>query len=284
MNQSKYVVLLSLLFSVFACNGLESPPVAESSLPDSSVSDPVNPETPSTPDNSTNDYTTAVLLFNGTGVSTSDWQSTETIVKSMGLSYQLVNTAQMNALSLDQLSNYGVIIVPGGSGGTIYSNLTTATRLRIRQAIRDNGVGYVGFCAGAWVAVGPEADTNSTASYGFAVAEGDILPYWYPDGNTSLVTAMVDVSFSDGTKRSLVWYGGPSTPEWSSGVIARYDNGKPAISQTFSGSGFVVISGPHPEAPEGWRASAGFDSDGLDFDIVKAMINAALNRTAMAAF
>ena len=97
--------------------------------------------------------TTDVLLYNGTGVSTSDWQTTESLIQSQGWSYEL-------------------IVIPGGIGGTITSYLTPETRLNLRQAVQDQGVGYVGFCAGAWIAVGPEAQSSATATYGLAIAPG----------------------------------------------------------------------------------------------------------------
>src|SRR4051794_13776834 len=74
-----------------ACNGPDamSGPGSNSVLPDSSVSDPVNPPistapsipgTPVTPTGGNDHaYVTDALLFNGAGVSTSDWQSTEQI-------------------------------------------------------------------------------------------------------------------------------------------------------------------------------------------------------------
>ncbi len=250
-------------------------------LPDVSVTDPVNPPgTGGGGSSAPRAYATDALIFNGLGVSTSDWQNTERIVRDEGLSYELANTAQLNAMSAEKLASFGVIIVPGGSGGTIYSNLTAATRLRVRKAVQEAGVGYVGFCAGAWVAVGPEATGNATAAYGMAVAPGAVLDYYYPPGKSN-VTAMVDVIFAGGENRSLVWYGGPATPEWKGGVVARYDTGEPAISQIRSGKGFVVISGPHPEAPQGWRSAAGYDRDGLDYDIALAMIRAATTGEGM---
>lgn len=269
------VVVLTALF-ISGCNGNEKTGDFGNAIPpDTSPIDPENPPI-------TRAFATDALIFNGSGVSTSDWQNTEKIVKDEGLSYQLANSSQMNAMTLEKIASFGVIIVPGGSGGTITAGLTTATRLRIRQAVRDYGVGYVGFCAGAWVAVGPESDTNNTASYGLAVAEGAVLPYWYPAGNPT--AAMVPVKFPDGSSRQLVWWGGPATPEWSGGVIARYATGHPAISQARSGKGFVVISGPHPEAPQSWRATAGKDSDGLDYDIALSMIHAAINQKQMPVF
>ena len=97
-------------------------------------------------------------------------------------------------------------------------------------------------------------------------------------GGKAPTAAMVDVKFADGSVRNLVWWGGPITPEWPGGVIARYETGDPAISQTWSGKGFVVVSSPHPEAPQGWRSTAGTDSDGLDDDVAIQLIRAALDQ------
>lgn len=278
----KFLVGLAPLL-ILSFSGCQGSPEA-SNLPDTSLSDTLNPRLPTQSGDPKSGYSKAVMLFNGGGVSTSDWQTTETLIQSMGLSYDLVNTAQLNAMTLEQVASYGVMVVPGGSGGTIYKSLSEAARLKVRQAVRDYGMGYVGFCAGAWVAVGPESNTDQTASYGFAVAPGDVLPSWFPGGNSSLTAAVVPVTFADGSKRQLVWWGGPSTPEWGQGVVARYDNGIPAISETRSGKGYVVISGPHPEAPQGWRGTAGTDSDGLDYDLAKSMIQAALTQTPLATF
>lgn len=250
-------------------------PGSASNPPDVSLTDPQNP-------GGNPAASTQVLLYNGVGVSTSDWQATEAILQSQGWSYQLVNSSELNAMSLDQVASFAAIVVPGGSGGTITSNLASDTRIRLRQAVRDRGVGYVGFCAGAWIAVGPEASGNSTASYGLAVAPGSVLPVYWPDGNSSLTAAMVPVTLAGGGQRSLVWWGGPSTPEWSDGVLGRYKDGSPAISQIRSGRGQVVISGPHPEAPQSWRATAGTDVDGLDTDIAVEMIRSAISGQSVA--
>ncbi len=302
----RYVPALFLMACLSACQGggtsVDKTATLEDSmqkpLPDTSAADPVNPtvvsEVPSAPSSDPEDpvntppaavrvFAKDVLLFNGTGVSTSDWQSTEQIIKSQGMSYQLVNSAQLSAMTLDEIANFGTLVVPGGSGGSIYGGVSADARLRIRQAVRERGVGYVGFCAGAWVAVGPEAETTKAASYGFAVAKGNVLSLFHPNGQTP-TAAMVEVSFADGSHRDLVWWGGPSTPEWAGGVVAKYDTGEPAISETFSGKGLVIISGPHPEAPQGWRATAGNDSDGLDYDIAIKMIQGAIQQKPLEAF
>lgn len=250
---------------------------ASSALPDTSLVDPVNP--PKGPRASKTD----VLLFNGEGTSTSDWQSLQKILKSVKLSYELVNSEELDEMSLDELASFGLLIFPGGHGNQITDGVSASTAIRVRQAVRDRGVSFLGICAGAWIAVGPEAKSNKSASYGFAVASGSFLDEYKPGGE-SPTAAIVDVSFADGTKRDLVWWGGPITPSWTNGVVAKYSTGEPAISETWSGRGFVVVVGPHPEAPEGWRETAGNDPDGLDFDIALNLIKSALTRTPLKTF
>lgn len=254
------------------------PGIGDNTSPPPGVS-PVDPNNIQVPLDSETD----VLLFNGVGISTSDWQSTERIVKEMGLSYQLVNSSQLNAMTLEDLIKFGLIIVPGGSRGSIMSGLTNTAQLIVRKAVRDHGVSYLGFCAGSFAAVGTLANGNTVSENDLAVIYGKHLSNWWPNGQ-HITAAMVKVDFADNSSRWLVWWGGPATPEWSGGVVARYDDGKPAISQGWSNKGFVVLTGPHPEAPQGWRATAGNDPDGLDFELTKNLITSALNRKPMPAF
>src|SRR3989338_8317087 len=201
------------------------------SLPDVIQEDPKNPNDESTQEQ--NAGSVQILLFNGIGTSLSDWKNLEVIIKSMGLTYQLVNSSVLNNMSLSTLKTYGMILIPGGNSNTINNALTKSTKIRVSQAVRDGGVSYLGICAGA---------------------------------------------FDAGSSRYLMWYDGPSTPEWYRGVVARYPGGKPAISQTWTGSGFVIVSGPHPEAPPSWQWDSGKDPDGTDYDIAMKLIRAALYR------
>lgn len=256
-------------------------------LPDVALEDPINSE--NSEDESQEaavvraGTTRDVLIFNGKGISTSDWQTTEKIVKGMGLSYSLINSSEMNAMTLTKLRSYGMIIVPGGYRGGIMSGLTNSAQLKIRKAVREYGVSYLGFCAGAFAAVGTLAKTDIVSEYDLAVAYGKHLSVWWPN-STRPTADMVKVTFADKSTRWLVWWGGPSTPEWRGGVIARYSNGKPAISQAWANKGFIILTGPHPEAPQGWRNEAGYDPDGLDYALTRKLINAALRRTPLPAF
>jgi hypothetical protein len=279
MKRNFIVVLLFCLplLGIAGCtNSEDSAPKSlqsSGSLPDQNQEDPTNPEVSPT-------ATAQVLLFNGMGISTTDWQSLEKIIQSMGLTYQLVNSATLNAMSLAQMETYRLIIIPGGNSNVINNYLTKSTRIRVRQAVRDGGVSFLGICAGAYAAVGIDSLSNTTAYYGFAVAQGDYLTSWNP----ALLTAIPKISFADGSSRYVIWWDGPSTPEYRGGVVARYPNGKPAISETWTGKGFVMVSGPHPEAPSSWWWDTGTDPDGVDHDIAIKLIRATLNRTPLPAY
>lgn len=53
------------------------------------------------------------------------------------------------------------------------------------------------------------------------------------------------------------WEDGPQLTGWGD-IVARYEDGTPAVVEGKVGSGFVVLSGIHPEAPESWRNGLAF--------------------------
>jgi len=223
---------------------------------------------------------TDILIYAGDYAAYDDPEAIAQIVASHGATYRLVTSAELNAMTLDELAGFGAIAWPGGYAGYQSESLTGETRQRIRQAVRERGVGFVGFCAGTFIAVTPEGKDGQAPDYGFSlIGSGDLLPYYYlEDEGTD--TAMVQGKFADGTTRDLVWWGGPVVPAFPGGVIARYaapgHESEPMISQTWAGNGFVVLSGPHPEAPQSWRDKLGLeDSDGLDWDLAWKLIDAA---------
>jgi hypothetical protein len=95
---------------------------------------------------------------------------------------------------------------------------------------------------------------------------------------------MVMLKFGDGSQRDIIWYGGPVTPETAAGVVARYPDGEAAISQTWSGNGFVMLSAVHPTVGQNVRSSFGLnDTDGVDQDVAWNLLNAALRQQELPA-
>jgi glutamine amidotransferase-like uncharacterized protein len=266
--------LAGLSLAMTACQGGPSSEIA-AGLP--------NMSGPSSIAKGTRKFTTDILLYTGSGTWGAEVGALEDMIPAHGATYDTVTEASLNAMSLDELSQYGMIVWPGGLANTEVSGLTQATRAKLRQAVQERGVGYVGFCAGSFVAVG------SDAGYNIGIVSGPPLEYYsreaYYEKNGGTDIEMTMTSFANGSKRDIVWYGGPMTQEIQGGVIARYPDGTPEISQMWSGNGFVILSGTHPTAPDSVRTSYGLnDSDGNDQDIAWSLINAVLRQQELPAF
>lgn len=200
------------------------------------------------------------------------------IAKRAGLTYKLVSSDELDGMSLDQMMKYGAFAWPGGYATQQSNSIKAATRERIRRAVNEGGMGFSGYCAGAFIAVSPAPSSGMAGpEWGLALRDEPTLDYYYLESE-GVDTKMTPVELADGTTRNLLWWGGPKTPEYPHGVVARYsDTKEPAISQSWAGNGLMVISGPHPEAPADWRSKLGLnDTDGLDQDIAAAMILASL--------
>ncbi|MGK5083135.1 BPL-N domain-containing protein [Bdellovibrionota bacterium FG-1] len=249
----------------------------------SSTSTPTPTPTPPV-GNTQRTYKTDVLLFAGSGTWSAEVASLASILTSHGATHQEVNSAQLNAMTVDEISQFGLVIFPGGAGGTEASSLSAATHAHLRTAVQQNGVSYFGICAGAFIADAPAPALGQDVSYGLGVVNGPILDYYYLE-NQGTSYSMTLETFADGTTADILWYGGPVTPNLTGGVIATYPDGNPAISQIWSGKGFVIISGVHPTATQSILSSLGLTStDGVHLDLTWKLINAALQQIPLPAF
>lgn len=223
MSRLCNIILVAIFLT--ACQ-LQSPPAKVKTAPDN------NPGT---------DHTD-VLIYSGEGSWGDEVDSLAEILYAHGRTYVEWDEDQLNKASEEDIKKFSLILFPGGDSDLVTKYLSLETRNRIRKAVREEGLNYLGFCAGAWAVISPEKD-----AYGFRLLEGDYLqqtPYFKKGLEFSLAKA----EFPDGRRRDLLWFGGPITPDIPGGVVARYPDGKPAISQMYAGRGFVVISGLHPAA------------------------------------
>ena len=92
-----------------------------------------------------------ILLFNGTGTSPSDVAAGETILNNEHLDYSTANSLQLNEMGESQLRGYRLLIVSGGNSVDIGNSVTSSTTATIRHAVQ-NGLNYLGICAGAFFA------------------------------------------------------------------------------------------------------------------------------------
>jgi glutamine amidotransferase-like uncharacterized protein len=229
-------------------------------------------------------YSTDAMLFVGDGTWASEVSSIENILQSHGATFQEVDTAQLNAMSATDLAQFGLLIFPGGEGGTEAGNLTTQAHANLRAAVQQEGVSYLGFCAGSFIAAAPAPAPGRDVSYGLGVVNGPVLDYYYLE-NQGTDIAMTEETFANGTQADILWYGGPVTPNVPGGVIAKYPDGNPAISEMWSGKGFVVLSAVHPTATPAILDALGMSStDGTHEDIAWNLMNAALHQQPLPAF
>ena len=186
-----------------------------------------------------------ILLFNGTGTSSSDVAAVESILNMLKLGYSTVNTSQMNSMSETTLKSYKLLIVPGGNSITIGNHLTKTATTNIHNAV-NGGLHYLGICAGAFFG-------------GYSIYNGLNLTggVWFNLYSSNTSKQVVDISFPNRTVYDIYEQDGPELAGWGS-IVGKYSNGKPAIAEGKFGSGWVILSAVHPEAPASWRTGMNF--------------------------
>jgi hypothetical protein len=215
-----------------------------------------------------------VLIFIGTGTTAGDDTAVKSLVSSAGLAYNTVNSSQLDAMTVSQLLAYRLFIMPGGNALTIGSALTKNAAATVHNAV-SQGLNYLGFCAGSFFA---GADTY----HNFANLTGGTWYNVYSNSGRGTGKEAILISFPSGTKLDIYWQDGPDLSGWGS-IVGKYPTGQPAITEGYSGKGFVLLCGVHPEATAGWRYGMNFTTP-LDVDLAfaKTLLTAALNRTMLA--
>lgn len=213
--------------------------------------------------------TAEILLFSGTGSSPNDVKAFEAILKSHQVNYVKVNSSQLNGMSDMQIRGYRLLIIPGGNFIDIGNGLTPAAAANIRNAVQ-NGLNYLGVCAGAFFAGNsPTNGLNLTSGvrFGFYAAE-----------DRGIRKTAVPLAFPDGTTLEHYWEDGPQLTGWGQ-IVGKYPDGTPAIVQGTCGGGWVVLSGVHAEAPASWRRGMIFTTPvSAETDYAWTLIQAALKR------
>jgi hypothetical protein len=213
-----------------------------------------------------------VLLFIGSGTSSGDVKAVKTILGNMKLGYATATSGQLNAMSESQLRAYKLFLMPGGDAVTIGSHLSRTATTNLHNAIVNDGLHYLGICAGAFFA------DNSTYNYLHLTG---VLFNFYKNTHTQ---EAVEIAQPNGTKLDQYWQWGPELNGWGS-VVGRYPNGTAAISEGKVGKAWVILSGVHPEAPESWRYGLHFTTPvSVDNAYAETLVTAALNGTSLPHF
>ena len=213
-----------------------------------------------------------ILLFNGTGTSPNDVKAFEAILKGQHVEYAKVNSSQLNQMSESRMRGYRLLIVPGGNFIDIGNGLTPRATANIRSAVQD-GLNYLGVCAGAFFAGNSPANglnLTSGVKFGFYAAE-----------DRGIRKAAVPIAVADAPTLEHYWEDGPQLAGWGA-VVGKYPDGTPAIVQGTCGSGWVILTGVHPEAPANWRRGMTFTTPAsADTAYAWTLIQAALNRESL---
>ena len=209
--------------------------------------------------------TANVAVFNDGGVSR---RSLENLLNDLrhhpGLHVQPVTAAQIQA---GQLSKFDVVIFPGGSGGGQAKSLGKSGRDIVRKFVTDGG-GYVGICAGAYLA-------SADYDWSLHILDAKVLDrkHWARGfGNVRIkASAAATKSLQFKSAEPTVYYHQgpllspahndqiPDYQEWGSFMTEVRKNGVPggvmpgttAIAAGQFGSGRVLAFSPHPESTDG---------------------------------
>jgi glutamine amidotransferase-like uncharacterized protein len=146
-----------------------------------------------------------ILLFDGTGTSRGDVKAVEAILESSHLAYSTAGSSRLNEMSVQQLRQRRLLIVPGGNFIDIGNSLTSAATARIRGAV-ENGLNYLGICAGAFFAGNsPYNGLNLTSGVRFG---------FYSAENRGLRKAAVSISAPGSLTLDQYWEDGPQLAGW----------------------------------------------------------------------
>ncbi len=192
--------------------------------------------------------TAPILLFNGMGTSPNDVAAVESILKSNGLDYSTAGSWRLNVMGEAELRGYRLLIVPGGNFVQIGKGLTWGATAKIRSAVLG-GVNYLGICAGGFFA--------GDSGYNGLNLTGGVRFRFYGAEERGIRKAAVAIAGGDGATLEQYWEDGPEFTGWGA-VAGRYPDGTPAVVEGRAGSGWVILSGVHPEAPAGWRRGMTF--------------------------
>ncbi len=216
-----------------------------------------------------------VLVYRGPGACTDGCaEAAAEIPASMGFEIRYVTSHTLTEASFE---NAVLWVQAGGNAIKASKSLGRKNLELIKKHIRYQGMGYVGFCAGAFLADEAVDDEEKFPGLG-------LIPFGtrYYQVDSQKDGIMHPLTFSKGVIRYHYFNGGGTFDLRNSDydrvdVLAKYPNGDPALLQTTYGMGNVVIIGAHPEATAVWKSYTHMsDPDGSDHDIARDMVRRAL--------
>jgi len=89
-----------------------------------------------------------VALYDGSGVWNSGLEALKTYLESRHIRYSIISATGVRN---GKLLGYNILIVPGGWAYNYYKSLGSSGEAAIREFVKKGG-GYIGICAGAYLA------------------------------------------------------------------------------------------------------------------------------------
>ena len=198
-------------------------------------------------------------------------ESAAQMAQSMGMETRFVSPREIRP---EIFKGVQLWIQPGGNAIEVSKALKPAQLETIRNFV-SNGGGYVGFCAGAFLADSTVDDHGKVRGLGMLPVPSKDL-----DVDSRRYGIMLPVLWRGAGVRQVYFYGGASfeaRPGAKMEVLAYYSNREIAALHSMFGRGNVVVAGFHPEAPDSWKTLTGMpDPDGLDWDLAAQMIKHAV--------
>jgi glutamine amidotransferase-like uncharacterized protein len=215
-----------------------------------------------------------VLIYQGPG-SCEDGCSAAASEIPASLGYQ-IKYVTPNDISPRVFENAILWIQPGGNA----IDAAKAIGKKRLQFIRNfiwNGGGYVGFCAGAFLADKTVDDNGRVEGLGII----PVITFDEPIDSNNGMGAMTWINWN-GILRHLFFNGGAGFDvdenNLNVSIIGRFsDDGSVSTIQSHFGRGNVVVTGAHPEATFAWKSEGALqDHDGSDQDLAQDMVKRAI--------
>jgi glutamine amidotransferase-like uncharacterized protein len=215
-----------------------------------------------------------ILIYRGAGGCTSCAAAAARAVRGLHMKVQYVSADNVTPAVF---KNAVMWVQPAGNAISAAGALGTQRMGMIRDFVKQGG-GYLGFCAGAFLA-------DSTVDDSGAIHGIGLLPFPTADYVVNQTTNIDMVWLNWRGAHRHVFFNGGATFEIGSSkrlvdVIATYSvDAKPAVIRMAYGRGRVVLSGAHPEAPQAWKdANNVKDQDGSDLDLANQLAKFALGK------
>lgn len=192
------------------------------------------------------------------------------VAKAAGFDYRFVGPKDLpeNATSAQVQAFFKgarLWVQPGGIAQRALYSMTYKLRKELVNFISSGG-GYVGFCAGAFIAT---SYIGNSGDPGLGIFPGRTMGYSYSSENGNVGYSFEKMKW-DGAPRSIFFEGGPYLYGYGkkAEATAVFDTGYTSAARASYGVGRVYITGGHPEAPAIWSEEDDLhDPDGNDYEI-----------------